>query len=155
MGCHGSLNALQVARAFAHENPDARVLVCAVELCSLHMQYGGTYTWNIAVPNDTYRIHIVAGDPSYTDSVYKINAENVTVHTIPPTQGRYVRVVITDPGSDADTAPARRHLHHVSFGDPQPVGVLGGDLDEGVGRGVVEGLRSGRLGPPCASGAGR
>src|SRR3954470_3297478 len=44
-----------------------------------HMQYGGTYTWNIAVPNDTYSVHIVAGDPSYTDSVYKINAENVSV----------------------------------------------------------------------------
>lgn len=41
MGCHGSLNALQVARAFANENPGAHVLLCAVELCSLHMQYGG------------------------------------------------------------------------------------------------------------------
>lgn len=40
MGCHGALNAMQVARAFANEHPDARVLLCAVELCSLHMQYG-------------------------------------------------------------------------------------------------------------------
>jgi prepilin-type processing-associated H-X9-DG protein len=42
MGCHGALNGLRVARAFADANPDARVLVCAIELCSLHHQYG----WN-------------------------------------------------------------------------------------------------------------
>jgi predicted naringenin-chalcone synthase len=39
MGCHGLLNALRVARAFAGTEPDARVLLCAVELCSLHYQY--------------------------------------------------------------------------------------------------------------------
>src|SRR6266404_4975811 len=36
MGCHGALNALRAARAFTAEDPAARVLVCAVELCSLH-----------------------------------------------------------------------------------------------------------------------
>jgi len=40
MGCHGAFNALRVARAFAESDPAARVLVCAVELCSLHYQYG-------------------------------------------------------------------------------------------------------------------
>ena len=40
MGCHGVLNALRVARAFADADSRARVLVCAVELCSLHQQYG-------------------------------------------------------------------------------------------------------------------
>lgn len=42
MGCHGALNALRVARAFADADEDARILVCAIELCSLHHQYG----WN-------------------------------------------------------------------------------------------------------------
>jgi predicted naringenin-chalcone synthase len=42
MGCHGALNGLRVARAFAGADPDARVLLCAVELCSLHYHYG----WN-------------------------------------------------------------------------------------------------------------
>ena len=42
MGCHGALNGLRVAKAYAEAEPDARVLVCAVELCSLHHQYG----WN-------------------------------------------------------------------------------------------------------------
>ena len=40
MGCHGALNGLRVASAFVEANPDARVLLCAVELCSLHFSYG-------------------------------------------------------------------------------------------------------------------
>jgi predicted naringenin-chalcone synthase len=39
MGCHGAINGLRVAAAFANADPDARVLVCAVELCSLHFHY--------------------------------------------------------------------------------------------------------------------
>ncbi len=42
MGCHGALNGLRVARAFTAADPDAVVIVCAVELCTLHHQYG----WN-------------------------------------------------------------------------------------------------------------
>jgi predicted naringenin-chalcone synthase len=42
MGCHGALNGLRVARAFTGADPKARVLICAVELCSLHYHYG----WN-------------------------------------------------------------------------------------------------------------
>lgn len=38
MGCHAALNALRTARAIALAEPDARVLVCCVELCSLHIQ---------------------------------------------------------------------------------------------------------------------
>jgi predicted naringenin-chalcone synthase len=40
MGCHGALNGLRVARAFVEADPEAVVLLCAVELCSLHQQYG-------------------------------------------------------------------------------------------------------------------
>jgi predicted naringenin-chalcone synthase len=39
MGCHGALNGLRVARALADSDPAARVLLCAVELCSLHYHY--------------------------------------------------------------------------------------------------------------------
>ena len=42
MGCHGALNGLRAARAFAESDPHARVLLCAIELCSLHYHYG----WN-------------------------------------------------------------------------------------------------------------
>lgn len=40
MGCHGLLNGLRVARGFVGADPTAVPLVCAVELCSLHHQYG-------------------------------------------------------------------------------------------------------------------
>ncbi|WP_020468299.1 type III polyketide synthase [Zavarzinella formosa] len=40
MGCHGSLNGMRVANAFAGSDPDACVLMCSVELCSLHYHYG-------------------------------------------------------------------------------------------------------------------
>jgi predicted naringenin-chalcone synthase len=40
MGCHGAINGLRVAQAFADAQPDARILLCAVELCSLHYYYG-------------------------------------------------------------------------------------------------------------------
>jgi predicted naringenin-chalcone synthase len=41
MGCHGALNGLRVARALV-DGHGAHVLLCAVELCSLHNYYG----WN-------------------------------------------------------------------------------------------------------------
>ncbi|MGQ0636394.1 MAG: type III polyketide synthase [Planctomycetaceae bacterium] len=40
MGCHGALNALRVARALAGADPSSVTLICCVELCSLHHQYG-------------------------------------------------------------------------------------------------------------------
>lgn len=42
MGCHGMFNGMAVAKAFTEADPDARVLLVSVELCSLHFQYG----WN-------------------------------------------------------------------------------------------------------------
>lgn len=42
MGCHGALNGLRVASSLAGAHPEARVLVCATELCSLHL----AYTWD-------------------------------------------------------------------------------------------------------------
>jgi len=40
MGCHGLVDGLRVARGLAAGHAGARVLVVAVELCSLHFQYG-------------------------------------------------------------------------------------------------------------------
>lgn len=40
MGCHGAINGLRVADALASSRPGEPVLMCAVELCSLHFQYG-------------------------------------------------------------------------------------------------------------------
>jgi predicted naringenin-chalcone synthase len=40
MGCHAALNGLRVAAGFTGADPHACVLLCAIELCSLHLQYG-------------------------------------------------------------------------------------------------------------------
>jgi predicted naringenin-chalcone synthase len=40
MGCHGAFVGLRTAGALAATDADARVLMVAVELCSLHFQYG-------------------------------------------------------------------------------------------------------------------
>lgn len=42
MGCHGAMNGLRVARSLAESlnSPDQHVLMCCVELCTLHFQYG-------------------------------------------------------------------------------------------------------------------
>ena len=40
MGCHGALNGLRTAHAFSAADPNACVMVCATELCTLHHQYG-------------------------------------------------------------------------------------------------------------------
>lgn len=39
MGCHGAINGLRVAQALTTAHPTAKVLLCAVELCSLHYRF--------------------------------------------------------------------------------------------------------------------
>ncbi len=45
----------------------------------IHMQLYGTRTWEVAVPNGSYSVRIVAGDPSFTDSTMAIDAEGTLV----------------------------------------------------------------------------
>jgi hypothetical protein len=40
--------------------------------------------WQIAVPNGTYEVHILTGDPTATDSVYALDANGVNVVTDTP-----------------------------------------------------------------------
>ena len=42
MGCYGSINALKIADAICLANPEAKVLVVSVELCTLHFQKENT-----------------------------------------------------------------------------------------------------------------
>jgi regulation of enolase protein 1 (concanavalin A-like superfamily) len=44
-----------------------------------HMQKSANYSWEIVVPNGTYTVTIVAGDPDYTDSNHQIAAEGQLV----------------------------------------------------------------------------
>ena len=38
MGCHGAINGIRTVQGLVAANPDAKVLMCAVELCSLHFR---------------------------------------------------------------------------------------------------------------------
>jgi hypothetical protein len=44
--------------------------------------------WEIAVPNDTYSVRVVAGDPSYWDSHYSFLAEGATVVDATPSEAQ-------------------------------------------------------------------
>ncbi|WP_028048298.1 DUF3466 family protein [Cellulomonas sp. URHD0024] len=67
-----------------------------------HMQKsGGATRWELAVPNGTYTVHIVAGDTDNVDSIYKIAVEStVVVSGTPTTAKRFIegsaRVTVTD-----------------------------------------------------------
>jgi N-acetylneuraminic acid mutarotase len=53
----------------------------------IHTQLYGTRSWDLAVPNGQYQVHLVAGDPSYTDSVFKFNLEGALALSGTPTSG--------------------------------------------------------------------
>ena len=57
-----------------------------------HMQKsGGARSWEIAVPNGTYNVFLVAGDADHFDSVFRINVEGLlTVSGTPTTSQRWV-----------------------------------------------------------------
>jgi fibronectin type 3 domain-containing protein len=43
----------------------------------IHMDLNGTFTWSIAVPNGTYSVHVITGDPSNADVVSKLTVNGV------------------------------------------------------------------------------
>src|SRR5262249_48492265 len=46
-------------------------------------------SWQIAVPNGTYTVHVAAGDPSALNSTYKINVNGVLVVNGKPTSAHH------------------------------------------------------------------
>jgi glucose/arabinose dehydrogenase len=57
--------------------------------------------WEVGLPNGTYTVRLVAGDPSYFDSVYRIAAEGVLiVNGTPTTSARWVEGTATITVSD-------------------------------------------------------
>jgi hypothetical protein len=71
----------------ATNSPDQRYDTLA------YMQRAGNpnAVWEIAVPNGTYVVRVVAGDPSYFDSFYSILAEGVqTVNGAPGASARWI-----------------------------------------------------------------
>ena len=57
---------------------------------------GGQHVWEIGLPNGTYTVHLVAGDPSYTDSTYRMNVEDqLALDGIPTTASPWVQSTLT------------------------------------------------------------
>ncbi len=62
----------------------------------IYMQRGALYTWEIALPNGAYQVRLVAGDATYSSSVYKVNAEGVLlVNGTPTTAKRWIEGTAT------------------------------------------------------------
>ena len=45
----------------------------------IHFEKGPLSTWEIEVPNGSYRVDVVFGDPSNTDQVNDVRLEDVTL----------------------------------------------------------------------------
>ena len=76
MGCHAAMNAIRVAKGFTAGDREARVLLCAVELCSLHFQYGWRPDQLVAnaLFADGAGALVLASDESELNSALRIGA---------------------------------------------------------------------------------
>jgi hypothetical protein len=64
----------------------------------VHMQYGTTNRfWELAAPNGTYQVHLVAGDAGYfTGNIYKISIEGtLAINATPTSSNRWAESTIT------------------------------------------------------------
>jgi len=80
------------------KGPDARYMGVAF---MDHPDMAQSAVWEIAVPNGKYKVHLVAGDASYDDSIYSVNLEGVlTADGIPDGTKRWIEgsqiVTVTD-----------------------------------------------------------
>lgn len=104
MGCHGSINALRVAKAFADSDPSARVLICAVELCSIHFHYGmdpQKLVANALFADGAAAVVGVAGDAAPHDA-WRVTA---TGSCLLPNSGAAMSWGIGDHGFDMQVSP--------------------------------------------------
>jgi hypothetical protein len=110
-------NAAGAADANSTRSPDQRYDTLAL----LQGAQLPSAVWEIAVPNGSYRVHVVSGDPSRTDSVYKTSVEGVlTVSGTPTASKRWLEgwrdVVVTDARLTVTTAAKARN-NKVNFID--------------------------------------
>jgi hypothetical protein len=91
-GVHGSLSEGWLANGTPTDNSaQARDRDVAIspdllhdDLIHLQKPANPHAAWQIAVPNGTYEVHILTGDPTATDSVYALDANGVNVVTATP-----------------------------------------------------------------------
>jgi hypothetical protein len=91
-GAHGSLTYGWLANGTPTDNSaqarDRSAAISPDELHDnlIHLQKPANpnAAWQIAVPNGTYQVHILSGDPNAIDSVFSLNANGVNVFTATP-----------------------------------------------------------------------
>jgi probable HAF family extracellular repeat protein len=77
----------------------------------IHLQKpGGATTWELAVPNGSYLVHLVSGDACCTDSVFRLKVESVVALSGTPSTSTHwlestVRVTVTDGRLTVTNAP--------------------------------------------------
>lgn len=80
------------AHAIAADSPDQRYDT----LTHLQKPQNLNASWELAVPNGTYRVRAVSGDPSNVDGTYRLNAEGATVVSGTPTSAqRWIEGTVT------------------------------------------------------------
>ena len=61
-----------------------------------NMQADGNHVWTISVPNGLYSVHVVMGDPSSTNGVYRLTVEGVPMlDGVPVSSNRWVEGIGT------------------------------------------------------------
>jgi probable HAF family extracellular repeat protein len=77
-------NTTQTRQRNAPSSPDARYDTL------VQMQRPGSATsWRIALPNGTYLVHVVAGDPDFTNSVYRLDVQGKRAVSGKPTTSHH------------------------------------------------------------------
>ncbi|MCH2144881.1 MAG: hypothetical protein MK082_07010 [Phycisphaerales bacterium] len=116
MGCHAAINALRVAIAFARSEPDAVVLVCCVEVCSLHFQKGSTRDALLAnaLFADGAAAAVVSGREPSGDTGVRLDA---TASQYLPDSNDLMTWTVTDDGFRMTLAPEVPHRLEASVGD--------------------------------------
>ncbi len=111
--------------------------------------------WEIAVANGTYLVHVVAGDPSNIDSVYKLDVEGVRAIDATPTSAvrwfdNVVQVTVTDGRLTLSNASGSSN-NKIDFIELKPVGATTGTIgsyafNEGTGTTTADASPSGNHG---------
>jgi hypothetical protein len=75
-----------------------------------HTQLGGTFTWELAVPNGTYTVRVVAGEATTYNSIFKFNLEGALVlEGVPTDHVRWIegvaQVTVSDGRLTLNNAP--------------------------------------------------
>jgi len=112
MGCPAALNALKVADGMAQLAPNSKVLICCVELCSLHFQHAAEFAIPNALFADGAAAVIVSAQPHAERSIGKIAAfESFLL----PDSEDVLRWIIGDHGFEMSVTDELPNLiqHHV------------------------------------------